>query len=95
MSDRARIEAFLEIMSAERGSSANTLDAYGRDLLDASEFCGGGLCDAEGSEISGWLRDLSRRGMAPSSQARKLSAVRRFFRFLFEEGDRKDDKPSL
>ena len=91
MSDRARIEAFLEMMSAERGSSANTLDAYGRDLLDASEFCGGGLCDAEGSEISGWLRDLSKRGMAPSSQARKLSAVRRFFRFLFEEGDRKDD----
>ena len=91
MSDRALIEAFLEMMSAERGSSANTLDAYGRDLLDASEFCGGGLCDAEGSEISGWLRDLSKRGMAPSSQARKLSAVRRFFRFLFEEGDRKDD----
>ena len=46
MSDRARIEAFLEMMSAERGSSANTLDAYGRDLLDASEFCGGALCDA-------------------------------------------------
>ena len=91
MSDRARIEAFLEMMSAERGSSANTLDAYGRDLLDASEFCSGALCDADGKEISGWLRDLSKRGMAPSTQARKLSAVRRFFRFLFEEGDRKDD----
>lgn len=91
MTDRARIEAFLEMMSAERGSSNNTLDAYGRDLLDASEYCGGALCDADGSDISGWLRDLSRRGMAPSSQARKLSAVRRFFRFLFEEGDRKDD----
>lgn len=91
MTDRARIEAFLEMMSAERGSSTNTLDAYGRDLLDASEYCGGTLCDADGSDISGWLRDLSRRGMAPSSQARKLSAVRRFFRFLFEEGDRKDD----
>ncbi|MEZ5953862.1 MAG: tyrosine recombinase [Hyphomonas sp.] len=91
MSDRARIEAFLEMMSAERGAAANTLDAYGRDLLDASEFCGGNLSDATGRELAGWLADLSARGLAPSSQARKLSAVRRFFRFLFEEGDRKDD----
>lgn len=91
MSDRARIEAFLEMMSAERGSSANTLDAYGRDLLDASEFCGGHLCDTDGRELSAWLGDLAARGLAPSTQARKLSALRRFFRFLFEEGDRKDD----
>ncbi|MEZ5946004.1 MAG: tyrosine recombinase [Hyphomonas sp.] len=91
MSDRTRIEAFLEMMSAERGAAANTLDAYGRDLLDASEFCAGNLSDATGRELAGWLADLSARGLAPSSQARKLSAVRRFFRFLFEEGDRKDD----
>jgi integrase/recombinase XerD len=91
MSDRARIEAFLEMMSAERGASPNTLDAYGRDLLDASEFCGGKLETAGPRDLAGWLSDLAARGMAPSSQARKLSAVRRFFRFLFEEGDRKDD----
>lgn len=91
MSDRARIEAFLEMMSAERGASANTLDAYGRDLLDASEFCGGSLCTAGGRQVSAWLADLATRGLAPSTQARKLSAVRRFYRFLFEECDRKDD----
>ena len=91
MSDRMRIGAFLEMMSAERGASPNTLDAYGRDLLDASEFCGGGLTRASAHELSGWLADLAARGMAPSTQARKLSAVRRFFRFLFQEGDRKDD----
>ncbi|HRJ01680.1 MAG TPA: tyrosine-type recombinase/integrase, partial [Hyphomonas sp.] len=39
----------------------------------------------------GWATDLAERGLAPASQARKLSALRRFFRFLFEEGDRKDD----
>ena len=94
MADRARIEAFLEMMSAERGAAANTLDAYARDLMDASEFCGGRLADASGRDLSGWLADLSARGLAPSSQARKLSAVRRFFRFLFEEGDRKDDPTS-
>lgn len=91
MTDRVRIEAFLEMMSAERGASANTLDAYARDLLDVSEFCGGALCDASGAELASWLRDLAARGLAPASQARKLSAVRRFFRFLFEEGDRRDD----
>lgn len=91
MDDRSRIGAFLEMMSAERGASPNTLDAYGRDLLDASEFCGLRLVTASSAELSNWLADLAARGMAPSTQARKLSAVRRFFRFLFQEGDRKDD----
>jgi integrase/recombinase XerD len=94
MSDRSRIEAFLEMMSAERGASVHTLDAYGRDLLDASEFCGGRLSDATGTELASWLQDLAARGLAASTSARKLSATRRFFRFLFEEGDRKDDPTS-
>lgn len=91
MDDRSRIGAFLEMMSAERGASPNTLDAYGRDLLDASEHCAGRLVTASSHDLSDWLSDLAMRGMAPSTQARKLSAIRRFFRFLFQEGDRKDD----
>ena len=91
MSDKLRIGAFLEMMSAERGASPNTLDAYGRDLLDASEFCSGRLTRARPAGLSAWVTDLAERGLAPASQARKLSALRRFFRFLFEEGDRKDD----
>ena len=91
MSDRARIEAFLEMMSAERGAAANTLDAYARDLADASEFCAGDLTGATGRDLAAWQADLSARGMAASTSARKLSAARRYFRFLFEEGDRKDD----
>ena len=91
MSDRVRIEAFLEMMSAERGASAHTLDAYGRDLLDASEFCSGKLSDATGAELARWMQDLARRGLAPATQSRKLSALKRFFRFLFEERDRNDD----
>lgn len=91
MSDKARIAAFLEMMSAERGASPNTLDAYGRDLSDASDFCAGRLTRAEAKQLGAWVSDLAARGLAPTSQARKLSALRRFFRFLFEEGDRKDD----
>ena len=94
MSDSARIEAFLEMMSAERGASNNTLDAYGRDLLDASGYLGGGLTNAGPSDLSQWMRSLAKDGLAPSTQARKLSSLKRFFRFLFEEGDRKDDPTS-
>jgi integrase/recombinase XerD len=94
MSDSARIEAFLEMMSAERGASNNTLDAYGRDLLDASGYLGGGLTNAGPSDLSQWMQSLAKDGLAPSTQARKLSSLNRFFRFLFEEGDRKDDPTS-
>lgn len=94
MSDTVRIEAFLEMMSAERGASPHTLDAYGRDLLDASGYLGGGLCSADAADLSGWLQSLSKDGLAASTQARKLSSLKRFFRFLFEERDRKDDPTS-
>ena len=94
MSDTARIEAFLEMMSAERGASANTLDAYGRDLLDASGYLGGQLCTATAMDLSDWLQSLAKDGLAASTQARKLSSLKRFFRFLFEERDRKDDPTS-
>jgi len=94
MSDQARIEAFLEMMSAERGASPNTLDAYGRDLLDASGYLGGDLCGADARDLSGWLQSLAKDGLAASTQARKLSSLKRFFRFLFEERDRKDDPTS-
>ena len=94
MSDTARIEAFLEMMSAERGASANTLDAYGRDLLDASGYLGGQLCTATAMDPSDWLQSLAKDGLAASTQARKLSSLKRFFRFLFEERDRKDDPTS-
>ena len=94
MSDLSRIEAFLEMMSAERGASPNTLDAYGRDLLEASGYLGNGLCVSEADDLSGWLQSLAKDGLAASTQARKLSSLKRFFRFLFEEGDRKDDPTS-
>ncbi len=94
MSDRARIEAFLEMMSAERGASVHTLDAYGRDLLDASAYLGGTLNRASADELSDWLQSLARGGLAAASQARKLSSLKRFFRFLFEEGERKDSPAS-
>lgn len=94
MRDAARIEAFLEMMSAERGASPNTLDAYGRDLRDASEALKGGLLKADAKQLARFSASLAALGLAPRTQARKLSSLRRFYRFLFEEGDRKDDPTS-
>ena len=87
----ARLEAFLEMMSAERGASENTLAAYRRDLEDADAFLGGRLATAEPGDVRAWLDDMAGRGFAASSQARKLSSLRQFFRFLHAEGLRTDD----
>lgn len=90
----ARIEAFLEMMSVERGASDNTLSSYRRDLEDAAEYLAarqGGLAGAGSSDIRAYLDDIATRGFAATSQARKLSALRQFFKFLYAEGLRQDD----
>ncbi|MBZ9964081.1 site-specific tyrosine recombinase XerD [Mesorhizobium sp. B292B1B] len=91
MNSAARIEAFLEMMSAERGAAENTLSSYRRDLDDASQEIPGGLAGAGAADIRAYLDDIAARGFAPTSQARKLSAIRQFFKFLYAEGLRGDD----
>src|SRR6478609_1078478 len=85
------IEAFLEMMSAERGAGANTLAAYARDLADFAAYPKGGIAAASREDIRGYLAGLSAAGLAPSSQARRLSALRQFFGFLYAEDIRKDN----
>ncbi|TPK96596.1 site-specific tyrosine recombinase XerD [Mesorhizobium sp. B2-4-12] len=91
MNSAARIEAFLEMMSAERGAAENTLSSYRRDLEDASTEIDGGLAGAAAADIRAYLDEIAARGFAPTSQARKLSAIRQFFKFLYAEGLRGDD----
>lgn len=90
----ALIEAFLDMMSAERGASPNTLVAYRRDLVDFSGFLartGGSPKTAVRDDVKRYLAGLAAARLAPSSQARRLSALRQFFAFLYLEGVRKDD----
>lgn len=90
----AHLEAFLEMMSAERGSAGNTLTSYRSDLEDALAFLSGGgtsLLAATSDDLRRYLADISARGFAASSQARRLSALRQFYRFLYTEGLRGDD----
>ncbi len=88
------LHLFLEMMAAERGSSRNTLVSYERDLLDLAGFLTRRrLGEGElGSDIlRAYIADLAKRGMSAGTQARRLSAIRQFFRFLYAEGLRADD----
>lgn len=94
MSDSALIEAFLEMLSAERGARANTLDAYARDLEDARAEVRGGLKDANAEAIEGYVAGMGRRGLSPATARRRISALRQFYRFLLGENVRGDDPTS-
>lgn len=96
--DSARLESFLEMMSAERGAAANTLASYERDLSDLMEFMGSrsaSLSEAATEDLSAYLAHLSAQGFAASSQARRLSSMRQFYRFLYSEGLRTDDPTGI
>ena len=92
--DTSLIESFLEMMSAERGASINTLSAYRRDLLDFSVHLStkaGSMRSATRDDIKAYLAFLSRSGVSGSTQARRLSALRQFYVFLYSEEVRGDD----
>ncbi|MCO6051639.1 site-specific tyrosine recombinase XerD [Mesorhizobium sp. RP14(2022)] len=91
MGASGRIEAFLEMMAVERGASAHTLDAYRRDLDDAAAAIDGDLDQADAETVRDYLDSVAGRGLAATTQARKLSALRQFFRFLYTENIRTDD----
>ena len=83
------IPDFLAMLAAERGAARNTILAYGRDLEQADELIGGGLEQASPAQLArlgqGWS------SLAPSTLARKTSALRQFFGFVIDEGLREDD----
>ena len=92
MSDSILIDRFLEMMAAERGASRNTLAAYKRDLKQAAERVHGSLGEAGADDLRALMAGYA--ALAASSAARKLSALRQFFAFLLDEGERADN-PAL
>jgi len=97
-SDAALIELFLDMLAAERGGARNTLAAYARDLADLSAELGSRgrrIADAATDDLRGYLGALSRRGFAATSVARRLSAIRQLYRFLYAEGYRGDDPSAV
>lgn len=92
MSDARRIATFLEAQAAELDAAENTQLAYARDLQGFCEWLGQtGLLDISQDEIERYLIELDTAGMSRATRARRLSAIRQFFRFAFEEGWRSDN----
>jgi integrase/recombinase XerD len=90
-SDRCLVDRFLDMLAAEAGASRNTLAAYRRDLEAAASALptlGGASSDLVATLGSKWSH------LAPATIARRSSALRRFFGFLVDEGERADDPSS-
>ena len=97
-SDQTLIELFLDMIAAERGGAKNTLAAYARDLADVSAElgkAGRSIARASTEDLRGHLASLGKRRFAASSVARRLSAIRQFYRFLYAEGRRTDDPAAV
>ena len=88
------IGQFLEMQAAERGAALNTIEAYRRDLQHLALFLertGVALRTATPQGLAGYARALAAEGLAPSSRARRLSAVRQLYKFLTGEGHIAED----
>ena len=101
------VDAFLDMLTAERGAAKNTRDAYWRDLADVSLYIRGKfsveIVDATTDHLKDYLKNLSEKThtkgantgkIAVRTVARRLSALRQFYRFLISEETRQDDPTS-
>ena len=93
----SELSLFIEMLMAERGAASHTVSAYARDLSDFLTFLATkktAAAAASADDVRAYLEVLAADGLAPTSRARKLSAIRQFFRFLLAEGVRTDDPTS-
>ncbi len=92
------VEAFLEMLAAERGAARNTLAAYQADLADFFIFAaarGAASAGADAALLQSYMASLQTTGLSARTAARRLSALRQFHRFLLREGVRADDPTQL
>jgi integrase/recombinase XerD len=92
--DAGLIERFADVLWMESGLSDNTLMAYRRDLCGVAAWLGAhnlGLAHAGAADLLGYLAHRYGEGRALRSNARLLSSLRRFYRYLVREGYRQDD----
>ena len=88
------IDDFLDMIAAERGSARLTSKAYRSDLEDFDAFLdarGRDIVNVGRDQVSDYLGVMARAGMAATTQARRLSCLRQFYRFLVAEKLREDD----
>ena len=101
------VDSFLEMLTTERGAAMNTRQAYWRDLADVSLYLrkekGVEIVQSTTDQLKNYLQDLSQKThnkgtnnskIAVRTVARRLSALRQYFRFIVSEGMRSDDPTS-
>ncbi|MCW2481493.1 site-specific tyrosine recombinase XerD [Candidatus Symbiopectobacterium sp. NZEC135] len=96
--DRAHIEQFLEAMWLERNLADNTLISYRRDLTalaDWLEHTDSDLLQVQALDLQAYLAERVEGGYKATSSARLLSAMRRFFQYLYREKRRSDDPSAV
>jgi len=97
-SDQRLAALYLDMLAAERGAGKNTLAAYGRDLEDFSIYlkdAGRSIAKASTADLRAYLGELCERGLRVTTVARRLSAIRQLYRFLYAEGHRSDDPAAV
>lgn len=97
MATSRHLETFLEMLTAERGHADNTVAAYRGDLELLTDFLAGRRVlpeDATADHLRAFLKFLNGQGAAAGTVARRLSALRQFYRFLYAERIRDDDPSS-
>lgn len=90
----ASAESFLEMMQAEHGAAVNTIISYRHDLTDFFDFLQQQQIEpqaATNAHLTQYLHSIAERGYSAKTQSRRLSAIREFYRFLFSEGQIKDN----
>ena len=89
------LDLFLTHLTAERALAGNTLEAYASDLRELTTYLAVQGVDSwprvDALHVVAWLAAMSREGLAARTRARRLSAARGLFRYLYENGLVKDD----
>jgi len=91
------VSAFLRYLAVERGLSANTQEAYGRDLRRFEQSLAGcriQVRSARRQDLLTHVRSLRLAGLSPKSVARAINSLRMFYRFLLAEGEVRSDPTS-
>ncbi len=97
-SDQKLSDLFLDMLASERGAGVNTLAAYSRDLADLGDHLHAdkrSFANATTEDLRGYLSALAKRGFKSATVARRLSAARQLYRFLYAEGHREDDPAAV
>lgn len=91
MHNSAVLDQFLEMLVAEKGRAHNSLLAYSRDLTHFAETTGTRFASAEAEDIKSYLAYLHKEGLKATTVARRLSAIRQLFLFMYRDGLRGDN----